>query len=560
MNEIISHPVLAIVFVLGILVFVHEFGHFLVGKAFGIGVEIFSIGFGPRLFGFRYGLTQYQFCLLPLGGYVKFAGAIPSEEVPDEFRGKEFFNSSLIGQISTIFAGPLANLILATVVYAFLGSKGIEHPAPIIGQIRHGSPADKAGLLSGDKVTHINGREILSWTDLQEQISASPSKPIDIELLRKDKIFDIQVTPESLMLEDMAGRKQSQGRIGIGYGFLPPIVDLLPGASEAKKVGVHAGWSVTKLSFSDQNFVIHTWDEFEEALQNAYAQKAESLSMEFTDSENKSVQTKTLETSSWWHSEDRYLSSPAHLLGITDSQFTIGKIEDSSLPLKTGDRILSFEGQNLADVYVLFELLQKNEKETVNLKVQREEQILSLNVKLKDIEIQKASGKATIYILPLSFVGELVPPPPVVEKYTDFISDIKFAVRTTYKQSVMLIGIIGGLLIGDVPLKSLGGPILIAKVAEDSAKRGLDTFLTSLALISINLGIINLFPIPALDGGKLVISILEGVFRRRLKPAFIENYHKIGFVMILALIVLVMYNDLSRFWTSILQGFVGTFK
>src|SRR3989338_1158206 len=146
MDLIIAHPFLAIIFALGILIFVHELGHFLVGKAFGIGVEGFYIGFGPKLIGLRYKNTQYQISLLPLGGYVKFAGGLPSEETPPEFRGKELYNASVLAQVSTILAGPLANLLLAVAVYSFLGTKGIEHPSPVIGQVRHGSPAYRAGI------------------------------------------------------------------------------------------------------------------------------------------------------------------------------------------------------------------------------------------------------------------------------------------------------------------------------------------------------------------------------------------------------------------------------
>ncbi len=558
MNEILSQPFVAIIFLLGLLVFVHEFGHFIVGKIFGIGVETFSIGFGPKLLGFRHKNTEYRLSWLPLGGFVKFAGAIPAEEVAEEFKGKEFYNASFLAQSLTVLAGPLANLFLAIVVYCVLGMQGIEHPAPIIGQIRQGSPAEKSGLRSGDIVTYVNSKKIISWNDLQESIASSPNEKIDIDIVRKSSLIHLQITPEPIMQEDMAGRNLKQGRIGIGYGFLPAIVELLPESSPSRESGVLSGWNVKTVYIADKDFKIETWDDFIESLNFAYDNKAPKIRIQFENA-SKALEEKTLSTEVWWKSsKPRQLSS---LLGLTDSQFTVQKVEEpADVVLKEGDRILSVENQKLQDIYALSDFLQKNEKESLLFSIQRGSEILSLNVKLKPIEIQKASGKSTYYLLPLTFRGALVPPPPVVEIYTDLLSDIQFAVRTTVHQSYSILDMIGGLFAGEVPLKVLGGPILIAKVAGDSVKLGVKTFLTSLALISINLGIMNLFPIPALDGGKLFMIVTEGVLRRRLNPEFVENYHKIGFVMLLALVVLATYNDLSRFWSSILQGLIGTFK
>jgi len=383
---------------------------------------------------------------------------------------------------------------------------------------------------------------------------------LKMEILRKNKTLHIDVLPQTLMLEDMAGRNRNQGRIGVGYGFLAPVLDLLPGHTPAKIAGVQAGSNIEKVKVLDQEFKITNWDEFLDALAYSFEKKVESISILLTDSK-KVPQTKTLQTRSWKGVENSEPVELARFLGFVDSQLTVGDAEDASAgALKGGDRVLSFEGQKLTDVYALSELLQKNEKETVQLDIQRGESFLSIPVKLKPIEVQKASGKATAYQLTVSFLGTLVTPAPVIEKYSNFSDIVKYAVRTTAHQSAMLVSVVGGLFSGEVPLKMLGGPILIAKVAGESAKHGLQTFFTTLPLISINLGILNLVPIPALDGGKLFMIGLERILRRRLKPAFVENFYRVGFVMLLGMVVLATYNDLSRFWSSILRDLVGMVK
>ena len=168
--DFFAHPIVAIGLLLGILVLFHELGHFLVGKSFGIPVETFSIGFGPVIFGLKRGLTHYRVCLLPLGGYVKFYGSTRSETVPEFLKGKEFFSSSVPARICTIAAGPIANIILAILVFTSMAMYGVHQPPPTIGEIMPGSPAARAGLEFGDTILSIEGEQTRSWKDIQRKI------------------------------------------------------------------------------------------------------------------------------------------------------------------------------------------------------------------------------------------------------------------------------------------------------------------------------------------------------------------------------------------------------
>ncbi|MBI2602926.1 MAG: RIP metalloprotease RseP [Deltaproteobacteria bacterium] len=558
MLELVSHPLIALLILLAVLVFVHELGHFLVGKAFGIGVETFSIGFGPRLFGIRIGNTEYRVAVIPLGGYVKFAGSFPTEDVPEEFKGKELLNASLPAQTLTMAAGPLANFLLALLVYFGMGMKGIEHPAAIIGQVRPDSPAALAGLEPGDRVVEVDGVSVASWYDLQDTILKSPGKTLAFQVQRKDEQIGLAVTPQGVALEDLAGRTLEQGQIGIGYGFVPPVLSLIAGPSPARSAGMQIGFTVRAAGFDDSEVSIGTWSEFEEALQYAFDQKAEHIWL--AEGLEKDGQRISVATTSWYTMQGEELEL-ANLLGFVDSQLTIDEVhEPADKNLQKGDRILAFNSEASPDIFSLQNALRTNERETVQLSIQRGQELKTIEVPLKAVEVQKAQGKVVQYALPVTFLGRLIPPPPYVEIHDSVPEAFTFALSTTWEQSVRLVEVVGGLFTGDIPLKSLGGPILIAKVAGDSAKAGWQTFLSSLALISINLGVLNLFPIPVLDGGRLVLIGFEAVLRRRLSPIAIENFQKLGFILLLALVVLATYNDLSRFWSAMLREISGFFK
>jgi regulator of sigma E protease len=258
--------------------------------------------------------------------------------------------------------------------------------------------------------------------------------------------------------------------------------------------------------------------------------------------------------------ESQLKVSLASALGLIDSQLTIAQVEPpASTSLRVNDRIVLWNGEKLLDLYDLYQRLSDNKQPTTLVTVIRDFQELEVEVTLKPVDLQKASGLEVGYSLPVLFWGNLVQPDPYVEVYEGPLQGLLYGIKTTLSQSALVAQSIWGLLSGEVPLKALGGPILIAKVAGDSAKMGWMAFVTSMALISINLAVINLFPIPVLDGGQLVMVGAEAVRRRPLSERAMENYQKIGFVMVMALVILATYNDLSRFWRAMLSGVADLF-
>jgi regulator of sigma E protease len=177
----------AFLVVLGILIFFHEFGHFLVARLFGVGVEKFSLGFGPRLIGKRVGITDYRLSLVPLGGYVKMVGEEPDEDLDPQLIPLSFTHKHVMKRILIVFAGPLFNILLAVVIFFVIALfSGILILKPTVGTIKEASPAHAAGLQKGDRITAIDGVAIDSWEKMADTISRSNGRPLDISVSRAD--------------------------------------------------------------------------------------------------------------------------------------------------------------------------------------------------------------------------------------------------------------------------------------------------------------------------------------------------------------------------------------
>ena len=199
----------------------------------------------------------------------------------------------------------------------------------------------------------------------------------------------------------------------------------------------------------------------------------------------------------------------------------------------------------------------ENQRKNVVIQVERAGSPLSISLTMQEVEVQRPTGKATLYVFPFAFLGSLIPATPVLTQYTNPLLALQHGVMETWNLSRTMVEALGGLLVGAVPMQSLGGPIMIAKIAGYSMKAGWETFVQVLAMISINLGILNLFPIPVLDGGRLLLLGVESIRRRSLSEESVERFQKLGFMMVLLLTFLATYNDLSRFWVSIVKQAMG---
>lgn len=582
MMEFFSHPIPAVILLLGILVFVHELGHYVVGRWCGIAVEVFSIGFGPAIVGFRHRGTDYRLSWIPLGGFVKFAGAHPTEDLPTQLNGLPYREVSLAKRAMTIFAGPFANFLLAAAVYSVLGMSGIQHPPPLIGEVIEGSAAEAAGIRAGDVFMQIDDHPIKTWRDLEAIIADSPGRTLTVTVRREGQERQIALTPATTEVTDFTGKPVTVGRAGIARGHLPAVLTVTSADSPAAIAGLATGdkvVEVTPLSASKTSISsptkIRSFSDLTHAVSTAVQDDATAfMALKVTNArvpgDHAVLQEgphadRILHVAIGALRADKLKSAPGkdqmRVLGIETSQLTVGEASDTVAGvLKKGDRLLAWNNTPLRDVFALHEQLMANKAATAQLQVQRGFSTQQVDIQLKPVDVQRPDGVATIYTLPVIFWGQPEEPEPIVEQYSNPLSAVAYGIRETGAQTATLFDNVKSLFTGEVPLKALGGPMLIAKVAGDSARRGWQTFLTSMALISINLGLLNLFPIPVLDGGQLVLMGAEAIKRRPLRESAVENFQKVGFAMILALVVLATYNDLSRFWRSMLESVTGMFQ
>ena len=349
--------IIGFVVVLGVLIFFHELGHFIVAKAFGVGVEKFSLGFGPKIIGKTVGRTEYRLSAIPLGGYVKMIGEQPDEElepsdIPFSFTHKPVYQRMLI-----VASGPVFNFFLAIIIFFgifwFAGEMMLQ---PVIGEVKAGSPADAAGIIGGDKVLAVNGADIENWSEMADRIMDSGGSALEFTLLRENRRLHLFVTPKDDVMENIFGEEQHRYIIGVS---------------------------------------------------------------------------------------------------------------------STGDVITR---------------------------------------KLGPAEAFSESLNRTYLICKLTILS-------VVKVFQ-----------------------------GTVPAKAIGGPILIAQMAGEQVKQGMVNLFAFIALISVNLGILNLLPIPVLDGGHILFFSIEAVIRRPVNLKTREIAQQVGIFLLMMLMVFVFYNDIMRFF------------
>jgi len=351
--------ILSFIIVLGVLIFFHEFGHFLVARLFGVGVEKFSLGFGPRLIGKKVGITDYRISAIPLGGYVKMIGEEPDAEIDPEDIPLSFTHKHVAKRMLIVAAGPVFNILLA--VFIFFGIfliSGTFVLKPSVGSVKQGSPAFAAGLEKGDLITAINESMINSWDEMAEVINGSKGQKIKLNVRRGESSRYFSLAPEQVTTKNIFGEDVQR-----------------------------------------------------------------------------------------------------YIIGITASGETYSK----------------------------------------------------------EMNLFQAFSESMIQ---------------------------------TYRVTELMVVIIAKLITGDISTDTLGGPIMIAQMAGDSAKAGIGSLISFIALISVNLAIINLLPIPVLDGGHLLFFSIEAVKGRPVSIKVREIAQQVGLFILILLMILVFYNDISRIFFS----------
>lgn len=426
--------VLSLIVVLGVLVFLHEGGHFLAARAVRARVSVFSLGFGKRLFGFVRGDTDYRVSLIPLGGYVRIHGLGPDESdvvgagtAPDPLLPRPH-------RAAILLAGPLANLVSAVLFLALAFVIGVQVPAwqdqkPEIAWIDPSSPAAQAGLQAGDLVVEVDGRPVSTWRELELSTWTSPGRSLTVRILRNGAEQSVALTPRPIT------------RYDLGYsGIAPPLPAEIPSFTPAS-AGEQAG-------------------------------------------------------------------------------------------LRVGDRFVSVDGEPVRHFYDLMKLVGASPGREITLGVERDGQRLEIKATPRDMDGQGKLG--------------IPPPNPTVIRRLGPAAAVAEAVRESVRITRETFVVLGRMLSGRASVKQMSGPIDIARFSGEAARTGAVPFIWLLGVISLQLAIFNLLPIPVLDGGHLAITAFETGIRRDLSLRTKERILNVGFWLIVGLMVVVLYNDVAK--------------
>jgi regulator of sigma E protease len=429
----------AFLFVLGVLVFIHELGHFLLARWNGVRVLTFSLGFGPKLLKVQRGDTEYCISVIPLGGYVKMAGENPED--PQTGASDEFLSKSKWQRFQILIAGPVMNIALAVVLLAVILMQGadvlayLDRPA-VVGAVQPGSPAERAGIVPGDTIIKFGTADVRTWEHLDMSVAARPERDVEVVVQRNGREERLKIRADLTELKTRNNARFEVGTIGVLPDVYPSVKSTIEG-------------------------------------------------------------------------------SPAETAG-----------------LKAGDEIRAVDGQRVVFGPMVIEAISKKADQPVQFTIRRDGQDMTIAVTPRK---EGDTAKVGMYMSEATLSFKPTP-----------IQAIGMSVRRNFDMAGMILGTLKDLVTGEASPKQLMGPVGIAQLSGESAQAGWIALLGLMASISLNLGLLNLMPIPVLDGGHIFIMAIETISRRDFSLQVKEKMLFVGFVLLMTLMVTVIYNDLTR--------------
>ncbi|MCF8057969.1 MAG: RIP metalloprotease RseP [Bacteriovoracaceae bacterium] len=511
---------------LGPLVFFHELGHFIFARLFGVRVETFSIGFGPKILKFKKGDTEYAVSLIPLGGYVKMFGDDPlnKDAIPVEERPFSFTFKGKWARFWIVMGGPLANFIMAYVIFMTLLVMGERLPELKLGVIPKTSTFYDLGLRSGDVIQKVNNKEVYNPTDILLE-GEDLIKTMVVGRVEKNITLTLNLTGETFF-EEFAKYPPTLRQ--------PILVDTQGQTYALSLMSGKINWNTSY----DQ--LRQTWD-------NEQPVYVYPLSVDEKNAEDPFVVN---------FEKEKTLSLKAYKnldIGLSDNGFKTVDLMVKSINMKSpadlagikaGDVIYSLEGEDVHSFEDLRGNLQKSKSEKVAISLWRKG--IAKNFEIVP-EVLNQDGEAVKLIGVYS--GGIFQPLKFIEtKSKGFFEASLMALGRTWDTIVKTIDGFKKLITAEVSFKTIGGPLAIGKVASDSFNTSLSYFFQLMALISVNLGVINLFPIPVLDGGHIMFIFLEILNGGPVSRRKMEIAQQVGLSLLLMLMVGAIFNDFSRFF------------
>ena len=513
------------VLLLGFLIFIHELGHFLAARFFGVKVEVFSLGFGPKILKYKKGETLYCLSLFPLGGYVKMFGSNPLEELSEEEKQKAFLYKKVPQKWLIAFAGPLMNLVFTLLAFFALSEIGTPSLPALLGDIPKESQAYQAGFRSGDAVLSIEGRTLSYYEELAQIVKASGGKELAFQLEdTENQIKEISVLLKNKVNESPLERKKE---IGFIEGLTVFSTGLRIGVvtdSPAYQKGLRTFDEILKINGSPLRY----WRDLEKLIKGRE-------SFELTFKRGDKEQTAFFTTKAF--SLER--------LGIEPSFLYIEKTGPDTpaqkAGLKRGDRLISIQDKEIKNWEQVLKQVGDSSGGELKIQYQREGELKTVFVSPKALFVEGNIKKR--YMLGI-VSGALTVGPPEIIRTRAFLESIAFSFKETGRWLAIISVSLVRLIQGEVSIRTLGGPVTIGRIAHRSFHQDMLSFLSLMALISLNLFFLNLLPIPLLDGGHILFFTLEGLLGRAISVKKLLLAQQAGLVFILSFMALAFFNDI----------------
>ena len=530
---------------IGPLITIHELGHFLMAKLFRVKVLRFSIGFGPRLLGFTKGETQYQIAALPLGGYVKMAGDDPTEEARPEDQGRGFLEQAPWKRSLIALAGPMTNLIFPFLIYFGVAWMQTQDFSSRVGHVEPDSPAYRAGIRDGDRIVKVDGKSVAYFDDLRDLISPKWDQTVTIEVEKANgRHATVSAVPEKRMSPGIL-HDNPRGILGVTQQQLASVVAVSGPESPAGKAGLQPLDRITQIAgepvtvFADlERIVAKQTGPFEVRFL-----RTEPLAMPGAGLSTEVLHSVTMTPAAGDTLAARTgLDSPETVISNVNPDSPAGKAG-----LHRGDRLLEANGKALLSWSTLSKVAEEAKTAPLDLVVLRDGQKIHVNVVQVNRTLENERGKEEQHLYfgaqheSFSAPGELIP------IHRNLFETTAVATRQVTDVITGVAEAFFGLITTQVSPKTVGGPVMLFDIASKTAEAGWDVFLGAMAAISVNLGVMNLIPVPVLDGFHILSAGFEWVRRRPLSLRAREIANVVGLAMLLLMMAYVLHNDLMKF-------------
>ena len=531
---------------LGLLIFVHELGHFSVAKFFGVRVETFSIGFGKKIWERTKGDTTYCLSLIPFGGYVKMYGDDPTADIPESEKQYSFLHKSVWQRIGVVLAGPLMNFFFAILVFALIALVGEDKPIAKVGEIQPGTAAHIMGLQAGDEILKVNGKSVSLMEEVQSLVEKNANAKITMTIKRHGSEQEMELQGETLIVENpnILSTEKMVGSLE-GLQFMPTAS--MVGIDQPDSIAAQKGLATGSLITEVDGVKLQRWYELEYLMNKAISEN-KSFTLKFKVDQNAEEQSVQLNAQ-----EDAFKNLKE--FGIHPLDLFVGSVVDESAAkaagLQKNDHITAIDGNEISHWSELVNRVRayEEDKQPLALKVVRAGEELNMEMSPKPVLQKDPVTGMEKKVYAIGITTSLMGAPPVLTlvRSSNVLEVIKRGFVDSYNWSVTTVLSFWKLLTNQVSAKSIGGPLMIGQLASQSMAVGLSAFLKIMGIISINLFILNLLPLPVLDGGHLLFYTIEVIRGKPVSMRVLEVAQTFGLVLLLSLMVFATYNDFARF-------------